>query len=351
MISPYQKLSRNKKISLFLIEFGIIFSIPLIVGYSLRFLQTWFSTNFADNLSIFLSLTTLVSSGVLLFFGFILYIRTIHYETVIEYPSTIPEEDFANWRMLAGQIKARKDSLVYNMILALPALYIGYVLMFVSLWFVGSIARYHYLNFLSTLPAVQQAFFALGILIVVSLIFTALPMLFLINITNSFMSKYLGFPSDEDIIFAETLIINYRLSVKDRKGAKKELGAFFKSLTKFSRNWFNDKRKAYSQEFSKLLSNKSALNRLILFTPDSSIDEVRELFLNFGMSLRNWNDPECLKATKSLISKFDEYKPTSRIQKIASSIETYPKTITIVTIAVSIILFIVGYPQIASLIH
>jgi hypothetical protein len=350
MSIQFQQLPKKKKVLIVLVELGLFYSVAFAAGYSMRYMYTWFSSSFMNNFSIFLSLTLLALSCALLFCGLILFQRTRHYESTIEFPKEVPQEDYDKWRRLGGQIKNKKDSMIYNLILVLPSFYVGYVLLFLSFWFVGSLARYHYLNFLSTLPAFQQAFLTLGLLIIISLVLTFLPMLITINLTNEFMTRYLGYPTDEDIIFAETLVINYRLSVKDRKGANKEISPFLKSLTKFSRNWLNDKRKAYSQEFSKITGSKSALSRMLLFTPDSLIDQVRELFLKLGLSLRNWDDPECLKTANALIEKSNEYKPTSRIQRIANSIETYPKTITILTIAVAIILFILGYPQIAALI-
>jgi hypothetical protein len=350
MISQYQKLSRKRKIALFAIEISIFFSVLYSTSYSISFLRTWFSTNFSDNFSLFLSLSLIFSSGVILFFGLVLYERSIKHEMIIDFPKEIPQNEYEKWKLLVAQIKIKARSQLYYLIMFLPSTYVGYILLMTSFWFVGYLAKNHFLDFINQFSTTQQPFLALGMLMAISLPVTILPMLVTINFANGFMSKYLGYPTDEDIIFAESFTINYRLFVKDRNGAKKELDALLKSLKKFSRNWLNEKRKAYSQEFSNLIGNKSALERLVLFTPEPLIDEIRELFLKIGLSLRNWDDPECLKMSQNLIQKLSGYKPSRRIQKIAIYIETYPRTITVLSIVASVVLFILGYPQIASLI-
>lgn len=343
------RLSRPQKIMLLIAEAFCFFFALMAFSYSGGLLKTWFDTAFADNGALLSSFGLFALAMAFPFIGIVLYKRYSSIWQIVEFPKDISKEEYPKWRTIATRIKIRRSDMSYNIILAMPSLYVGYFLMFTSLWLLSSLARYHYLDFLSHFSPIAQALSALGLLVAISLILTVIPMLLVVAVTLEFMSKYLDFPTDEDIIFAESFIISYNLSVNDRKGAQKEITAFVRSLTAFSRNWFNSKRRAYSQEIATIRNNRTALSRMILFAPNSLIDHVGELFLRFGLSLRNWDDAACFANLESLIMRLDDYRPLGRMQRVLNSIERYPKLIAIL-IAVCAVLIGLAYPQLAALI-
>jgi hypothetical protein len=132
-------------------------------------------------------------------------------------------------------------------------------------------------------------------------------------------------------------------------GARKEVLRFLTAVTQFSRNWLNTRRDVCSQEFSSLRKNRTALCRMIMFSPDGFIDQIGELFVGFGSALRSGDYPSVYGYLRSLEANFDKFKPYSRIQRILGSIERYPRVVTIVLIILALVVYAIGYPQLASL--
>jgi hypothetical protein len=170
-----------------------------------------------------------------------------------------------------------------------------------------------------------------------------------------FMRRYLNFPTEEDFIFSECILVAECLSRNDRRGAQREIPRFLNSLAVLSRNWFNFKRNLYSPEFSILKKNNRALRRMVMFTSEYEIDRVSEMFVGFGLSLERRDYPRSFRNLKNLADSSKEYKPMGIMERFLGGIERYPtvttQVISVIVTVISVILFIVGYHQIASMLH
>lgn len=340
----------KKKWAIIIVEFLSLYFSYLGIIYSLNFLLTWFNTSFADSFALLYSLILLFLSISLPVVYLILDKKYFEREQRTEPPSEIAKQDYPKWKEVARRIKLRKKDLSSNLIISVPSVYLGWVLILTAQMVMGLLARYHYLDFLLYLSPFWLALSILALFGVIASTIAILPMILALLGTQYLVRRFLGYPTDEDVIFAESFIIGDRLASRDRMGARKEVPRFLGAITQLSRNWLNTRRAVYSQELSALGKNRTALCRMIMFSPDGFIDQIGELFVGFGSALRNGDYPSVFEYLRSLEANFRGFIPYSRIQRILGSIERYPKAVTIILIILALVVYAIGYPQIASLI-
>jgi hypothetical protein len=341
---------RKRLLLLFVVAFTLLLSVSFIFGYAVQLIGTWYSSEFINYVAIISSIILFFICLMLSFLSIAVQRNYIFYESVLEHPSVIEKPEFVKWYKIAKRIKQKKDDLFYILFLSLPPLYAGYFILQTIVWAIGGMVKISSVStMISSLPLAQQILLFIGFYLVIPSIVIIPTMIILFAITSNFMTRYLRYPSDEDFVFAESFIISNFLANNDRTGAQKEMPAFTNALTRFSRNLNNLKRKSYNIEFSELRKNKTALSRMILFSPDVILPNLQELFLSFGLSFMNWNDSVCFNSVELLIRQLEGYKPVGRLQKLHREIESYPKEMYIVLISIVVIASFVGIPQLGAL--
>ena len=356
MSSKAKKLSKKDWAVIF-IESSLFVIAIFSLNYSIQFLRTWF-TNFTNYYE-------LAISAILLTFSLtipIAYIWTKNKklkekEQRLSIPSEIKVEAIPKWRPIVRRIKNKMADPLYLALLAAPVLYLSTLFVLLSQIVFLYAAQNHYLDFLLQL---HGAIFVASVFILYSMIAVGISFLPLsmVTLTTAFlMRKYLEYPTEVDLIFAHSFIISEKLSNNDRLSAQKEISPFLASLTMFHRNWwFNPRRKVYAQEFAILKKNRTAICRMLMFSQDYISNHIAELFMGFGLSLKKGDDPAAFKHLKSLIACTQGFtKPLGRVQSFLSKIERYPAAasllVALVFAIVSILLFILGYPELSTLIR
>jgi hypothetical protein len=269
------------------------------------------------------------------------------------FPQKIHRQQVEKWKPVAHDIIGKSEDLSYGCILSAPTIYSGFFLSFVCQFLILYFAENHYLDFISSIPTSGLQILTFLILLFALLLMIAfLPMALVILLTLLLMRRYLDYPRDEDVIFAECILIAESFSRNDRLSAKNRVGRFLRTLTQFSRNWLNKRRKIYSPEFTILRKSNIAICRMLMFGQEY----VAELFTNFGLALATGDDPKAFGYLCRLVSNAREFgEPIGRIEKILNKIERYPKAINLliytVVFVVALLTFFLGYPNLASLIR
>lgn len=361
MSNSEEKKPRNKWrlfVEVLIESLVVVFSLYILAYSTVRYLAAWFNSNFADNYSLFVSLGLVLVSMSLPLLTFWLKKRFGHPLAQEKVPSEIRKQEYPKWKKEARLIKLRRGDLLYGTLISAPPIYLGYVLILFSQWLLGYLASHQYLNFVLDLAPWAQGLTVLFLFALIASILTIAPMSTALMGTLYLVRRYLNYPKDEDFIFAECILIAECLSRNDRSGAHKEVRNFLSSLTLFSRNWFNSKRKVYSQEMSILRKNKMALCRMVRFSEDYVSNQIGELFVSFGLSLRKGDDPTSFRNMNSLIENLRQYEPVGRWRRLTSNIERYPTMVNLINlvvyvsvIALALAAFALGYPAISHLLR
>jgi len=278
--------------------------------------------------------------------------RISHFVYKIKFPPSRPLITNEEWRQIARGIRKKASSPSYIIIIFATIIFIGWFLgMACKILMVNLLGRHH-LDFLLLLPSLESQVFAFFVLLlVVLLLISFLPLILAVLSVLWLIRRYLGYPRDEDFIFAECFIIADSLIKDDRITAQKEVNAFVASLTQFLRNWFNPRRTVYTLEFNILRKSKTAISRMLMFGERY----VTDLLMSFGLAFVRGDDPTAFVYLNRLISNVRRFGESSgRMERIFGRIERYPRSINllifVVILAVALILFILGYSDLASLI-
>jgi hypothetical protein len=155
------------------------------------------------------------------------------------------------------------------------------------------------------------------------------------------MEKYVDYPKDEELIFADCLIMAKYLIDGEKLKAKKEVGRFLGHLKSFTRHIvFNPRRKVYSPEFDFLRCGKTEVCRMFMFSQKN----VHELLISFGLSMVRNNDAEAFTAIKQIGDIVKEYgEPKGRFHRSLSIIENYPHASPLILSSIILIIAIIYY--------
>jgi len=155
------------------------------------------------------------------------------------------------------------------------------------------------------------------------------------------MEKYLGYPKDEEVIFAHCFIMAKHLRNNERLKAKKEVSYLIPHLTSFVRRLvLNPRREVYSPEFDVLRSGKNEICRMLMFSKDN----ISELLMRFGLAFVRNDDPEAFSVLRQIVDEVREYgEPKGRFRRFLSGIERYPIASPLLLTTIIIVIAIVYY--------
>ncbi len=131
------------------------------------------------------------------------------------------------------------------------------------------------------------------------------------------IGKY-GFPSSEEMIFAECFIMARFLDENEREKALNRVKYFLDyHLSSIPQDVLNEKRRSYRDEVEALVRGKNSFKRMLLFSEES----VPCLLRNFGLALVRGDDPLAHIYLKQIIRITKNYgKLEGRFERILSQI-------------------------------
>jgi len=262
-----------------------------------------------------------------------------------KFPNKVTKDTIPKLMEKAQRIRENSERLRYGFIIfvlvGFPYVVVGFGTFFLALW----LGLHGYLNFLleAVSPEIGAVpfFFILWIILLISL---AIPTLIISNaLVMRLLRKYLGFPTIEEVIFADCLIISKHLLDNERVKATKEVKHLLDGLRRYTRKTLNplhSKRKVYTRELNILRSGKTEICRMLMFSKDN----VSGLLMNFGLTFVRNDDPEAFSILKQIIEKVNEYgELKGRVHRLLSGIERYPHAsplvLTIIVIIIGILYF------------
>lgn len=243
-----------------------------------------------------------------------------------EYPNLITEANFKEWREKADELKKRPKHLVYSMTLVVPYFVLGLPILIAEFIFVVWLSDI--VNFSATLtPEIHAVlFFFVLICLMVLTSFKVLNLL-LLGI-ELYMKRFLGYPTDEEMIFAECMIVADYLRSGEKLKAKKEMRSqlnFY--LSRFSRDFFNPRRKVYRPEFDAIRKGANASSRMLMFASH----HIPDLFVDFGLALVRGEDRRAFCSIEKILANIREYGETrGRMQRLFDSIEKHPTLMKVI---------------------
>jgi len=264
-----------------------------------------------------------------------------------KYPQEVTEDNIDGLMEKAEKIREKSLQGRYVIVIlvfyVIPCLLIGLWSIFLVFW----LGQNHYLDFLSLLPMdLATKIFLILIIIAVGVI--GIPTaIFILFSTFWFMERYLGYPKDEETIFAHCFVMARHLRNNERLKAKKEVKYLTPRLTSFVRRLvLNPRRKVYSPEFDVLRSGKNEVCRMLMFSEAN----ISKLLMKFGLAFVRNDDPKAFSILKQLITKVREYgEPKGRFRRFLSGIEQYPHAspllITTMIIVIAILYYLVSGQQ------
>lgn len=349
MVDRSATVSRIRKgISISIYAFSFASSIILsasILGCLWRFL----TTGFKETYLIFLSLAALIGS----ILSSIIAIRldeslTENIPAVL--PAQISKQELQRWSKISRTVVTKAEFSPYISMIVSPYFFTGGLLM-IGLWLaLSEMARAHYLDFLLALHSVELiAFVVIGFFIL--LMIAVAPLMLVVLLGAQFLArKYLKYPKEEEVILAHCLIMANNLKDGNRLQAQKQVGKLKASLTRFLRDWFNPRRKAYADEFNILRNGRALICRMLLFDNRP----LGDAFVSFGLALARGDDPSAYTHLKEIVSWTKGYgESASRTQRILNIFEKYPRFMEFIVVfsllAVAVALSVIGFPELASL--
>ena len=143
----------------------------------------------------------------------------------------------------------------------------------------------------------------------------------LLNLIESILRKVFKFPSHEEKIFAQCVLMAYYLKKNERRKAVEQVDNFVSSLSVFSKDIFNKpQNKLYRPEFSLLIKGRNEIKRMLLF----SKKDIAGLLLKFGMAMVHKNDSEAYSSLSQIIKEARRYgEMKGRFQKFLVGVEKY----------------------------
>jgi hypothetical protein len=120
------------------------------------------------------------------------------------------------------------------------------------------------------------------------------------------------------------------------------------SVERYLTAWFN----------SNFADNYSLFVSLVRFTEDHVSNQIGELFVSFGLSLRKGDDPSSFRNLNFLIENSKQYETMGRWRRLTSNIERYPTTINLINLvvylsvmALALAALAFGYPAVSHLLR
>ena len=155
------------------------------------------------------------------------------------------------------------------------------------------------------------------------------------------MESRLGYPKDEELIYATCFIMAKHLMDGERLKAKREVRALLNCFTGFTRHlFFNPRRRVYSPELDLFRSGKAEVCRMIMF----STKNVAELLMNLGLAMVRNDDPTAYSTIKQLEEIVKEYgEPKGRFHRFLGGIERYPHTSPLILTIIVLIIAVIYY--------
>jgi len=158
------------------------------------------------------------------------------------------------------------------------------------------------------------------------------------------VNEHFGYPSSEEMIFSESILIGDHIVRNNRMIAKKGVNVLLFSLSEFATDFFNPKRKMYGPEIDLLVRGRSSFHRMVMFSKKENANTL----MNFGLAFVRADHPEAFSNLKKLNDEILKYgEPKGRFHGFFSMMERYPHStrliVTTVVIVVSIILILCGY--------
>jgi len=234
-----------------------------------------------------------------------------------EYPKQITDENFSEWKDKAKKIKKRYYHPVFILLMAgfIVALGVsiaaGLVLLMFQLWNQYTITFGQQIN----------TILAMTLLLLMVLISMAIAS-YLSNYAAFLFSRYLGYPTVDELIFAECIIIAGYLREDNRLEAKKEciseLLPHMKSFLHLRK--VNPRRAVYKPEFSLIIKGANAMKRMLMFANE----RVSDYFVNFGLRFVRGEDPSSYFWLERLTIEIQKFgQPKGLLQRVLGSIERH----------------------------
>ena len=229
-----------------------------------------------------------------------------------EYPEKATKENLERLIAKAEDIDKTRQKFKYILIFVLLYFLVAFFVLLVSLLLSVWLVVNGYLNFLVWFsPDIQGSSFV-GFLFLFMGMFS-MPILALwVLIVFRIMSKYSSYPTYEESIFSDSVLIANYLRNNERLLAKQQVSFLLSDLTGFCRNiLFNPKRKIYSPEFDVLRSGKHQINRMLMF----SKEDISQFFMDFGLAFVSGKDPEAFSKLKEIIERYKSIGSWNEISK------------------------------------
>lgn len=226
----------------------------------------------------------------------------------------------------------------------IPSLVTGFASFFSMFWLLQN----HYLDFLLLLPIdlAVKMFWVLQLLFVGVV---TLPIIVLLLFSTIWlMQRHLGYPTDEELIFADCFIMAKNLRKNERLKAKNQVNSFLRGLKGFVRHLiFNPRRKIYSPEFDTLRTGKNEICRMLMFSKE---EKISELLMNFGLAFVRNDDPEAFSMLQQFVDEVKKYgEPKGTFRRFLSGVEQYPHAspliLTIMIVVVAILYYCLSGQQ------
>lgn len=265
------------------------------------------------------------------------------------FPSKVTKDNIPQLVKRAERIRKDLERGRYGIILfilvILPYIFIGLGTFFLMFW----LAVNHYLDFLLIFSTDITIILFFAIWFVLLLLASVPPVLALNAIAMRLMRRFLGFPKIEEAIFADCFIIANHLMKNERVEAVKETKHFLLMIREFTKRTLNPvhpKRSVYTPEFNLIRSGKTEISRMLMFSKDN----LSELFMKFGLSFVQNDDPEAFSTLQQIVCRIGKFgEPKGRFQRFLSGIERYPHAspflLTMIIVIVAILYYCLSGQQ------
>jgi len=250
-----------------------------------------------------------------------------------DFPEKVTKNSFPQLIEKAKRIKKRAFLLMIVSVIVYGIL--GFLIMPIVLYLVGWFL-------MNSLPELSSESFIILWLLVFGLVF--IPTLFLLlDSIIRFFERYLGLPKSEEKVFAGCFLIANHLMNNEKTKAIKGVNDFVMYLSDFLKDRNNLKRKVYAPEFNLLISGKTEIRRMLLF----SKEKIPELLMNFGLSFVRGEDQEAFSSLTRLVERVKIYgEPRGRFRRFLAGLEQYPTffnfLLSMAIFVVSVVLAILG---------
>jgi hypothetical protein len=248
------------------------------------------------------------------------------------YPKEVTESNFP-------QLSERAKRLVRNVwVLELLKLVFVIISMFIIVYILAPIIYSPFLG--ESLLSLPSAVLLIVDALISSLIISSVIAFWYIERLDSVLRFIFRFPRNDEMVFAECFIIANFLTRNNRLGALRRAESFTTSLSLFTKDYFNPRRRVYADEFQMLESGKRQIERMLLF----SEEKVSGLFANLGLALVTGNDTMAYFFLRLLVRETQQYgELQGRLSRILSQVTRYEVIIvSLLTILGAVIAYFLG---------